>query len=107
MPVKKGQLRPRDHLQIQRNFDVLCENLEPDDIIDYLISNLVFNLDDREAIKAEKTRRDRAGKCVELILRAGTKLAFSNCHFSVILIHCWFVVTVLSGVSRYSWRILS
>ncbi|XP_025107108.1 death domain-containing protein CRADD-like isoform X2 [Pomacea canaliculata] len=71
MPVKKGQLRPRDHCQIQRNFDVLCKDLEPDDIIDYLISNLVFNLDDREAIKAEKLRRDRVGKCVELILRAG------------------------------------
>ena len=52
---------------------LLTENIEPDRFFPHLRAKQVLNESDADEIKAEKTRRDRASKFIDILSRKGSK----------------------------------
>lgn len=80
MPVKKGKLQPEHEECINKNLVNITKDLEPDDIMDVMISGGIFDFDDNDYIKngGTKTRQGRVERFLELLLRAG--MPFTDLH---------------------------
>lgn len=76
MPLKK-----EDAARIKKNYKTIIENLKIDNILDQMIEDDVFDLDDLEKINSRTTQKDKNREFVALLIRSRDKgyKVFINC----------------------------
>lgn len=57
--------------RLKKNYEKVLEDLEPKKLVNRLYQEEVFDLDEKDEVMAEKTRKDRANVLLGKIQRAG------------------------------------
>ena len=71
MVVPKGKLKPADYKKIQDNFTYLLEQIEANDLTDFLFQENVLSYDDVEEIRSLPSKSKRARALLTRLLNAG------------------------------------
>ena len=61
--------------RIQKSYVQISRELQPSKILPLLFQEEILDLDDMEEVNAEKTRKKRAAKLLEMILESGRERA--------------------------------
>ena len=55
--------------KIRKNYDILLNNLQVEDLCDTLFSKEVITFDDMQRVRAEVTDRDKAKRLIDILLK--------------------------------------
>lgn len=59
------------NFRLQKKYEAIRRDLEPEKILGYLYQEEVIDLDDMDEVKAEKTRKKKAEQLIEILQRKG------------------------------------
>ncbi|KAH9492487.1 hypothetical protein Btru_025957 [Bulinus truncatus] len=76
--MARGKLKPEDGECLRRNYVQLKENIDPADIVDFLVQESVISFDDKEKIQKGNTKIERCDILLEIILNSGPGDAFEK-----------------------------
>ena len=75
MPLTCGRMLPDQEMRIRENQDLLNENVDAKDLVDYFIQEDIFDFSDAEQINgySPNTRMNRNGCFFELLFNSGPR----------------------------------